>query len=163
MQKWCCLFSLNMFISTAISINISFSMETLSNRQNGWMFSFTAPFNTLFVTLAGCRVVAGVGGVLILISVLSSAFSTQFWHLLITYSILGGKWKILDYLHTLVFHFKTLGWKSHQSSAIIEFLSEYLFTAWIHRCLGINRQYALFTRHPDINLWHFMPPRKLFR
>ena len=54
-------------------------------------FILTVPFNTLFVTLAGCRVVAGVGGVLILISVLLSAFGTQFWHLLISYSIIGGK------------------------------------------------------------------------
>ena len=86
-----------LFISTAISINIYFLIETSGNRQDALFFSFTAPFNTLFVTLAGCRVVAGVGGDLILISVLSSAFSTQFRHLLITYSILGGKWKILDY------------------------------------------------------------------
>ena len=64
-------------------------------------FSVVVPLSALLVTLTGCRVVAGVGGVLILISVLSSAFGTQLWHLIISYSCIGGTIDLTNRAHYL--------------------------------------------------------------
>ena len=52
---------------------------------------FTVPINTLLLPIIGCRVLSAIGFVLTIIGAISSAFGTQIWHLIIGYSIIGGK------------------------------------------------------------------------
>ena len=52
---------------------------------------FVVPVNTLLLSVVGSRVLSAIGCVLVLIGVITSAFPSQIWHLVISLSIIGGK------------------------------------------------------------------------
>lgn len=57
-----------------------------------WILLILAvPFNTLLLSIVGCQILSAVGFVLILTGIVSSAFASQLWHLIVGFSVVGGE------------------------------------------------------------------------
>lgn len=48
----------------------------------------TVPINTIIMRVVGVRVMAALGSLLVIVGMILSAYATQIWQLILTYSVL---------------------------------------------------------------------------